>query len=482
MSKAPATEEIPDVTKKRPVPATVLIVDDEAYVRDSLATLLDRRGYEVRTAAGAAEALGDGALDGVDAVVTDLKMPGDDGTALLRRLGELDARLPVIVLTGHGTVPSAVECLKLGAADYLLKPVDPDELVVVLERSVGRRDLERELEFLRSTGAGAGAGAAGRAGDGRGERTGAAGPPPPLGESEAWRQVLEMAEMVAPTDTAVLLLGESGTGKEEVAKYIHRLSRRAGAPFVPVNCAAIPTELFESEFFGHKRGSFTGALDDREGRFKVAHRGTLFLDEVNSLPPVAQAKVLRVLQDGRFERVGDSRPTAVDVRVLSASNSDLSGEVDAGRFRADLYYRINVMTIHLPPLRERREDVPVLAEAFLRDLAAQLGKPVRAVGRDAMAALQGYDWPGNVRELKNVLERGVVLEPGETLRAASLPTDLVRSAGNGPDLNLRAALQAEERRLLESALERAGGIRRRAAEMLGIDERNMSYFLKKHGI
>jgi DNA-binding NtrC family response regulator len=460
--------------RKSSVSATVLIVDDEAYVRDSLATLLGRRGYDVRTAGGAEEALKTGSLDGVDAVVTDLKMPGEDGTALLRRLAEVEPRLPVVVLTGHGTVPSAVECLKLGAADYLLKPVDPDELVVVLERAVGRRGLERELEFLRSAGAGRGDGH----GDGRGDDH----LPRPLGDSEAWRQVLAMAEMVAPTDTAVLLLGESGTGKEEVAKHIHRLSRRAAAPFVPVNCAAIPTELFESEFFGHKRGSFTGALDDREGRFKVAHRGTLFLDEVNSLPAVAQAKVLRVLQDGRFERVGDSRATAVDVRLISASNSDLSGEVEAGRFRADLFYRINVMTIHLPPLRERREDVPVLAEAFLRELAAQLGKPVRSIGRDALAALQGYDWPGNVRELRNVLERGVVLEPGDTLRAASLPADLVRSIRTGPNLNLRASLQAEERRLLENALERAGGIRRRAAEMLGIDERNMSYFLKKHGI
>ena len=461
--------ERPKAERGRKVSATVLVVDDEAYVRDSLATLLGRRGFDVRTAGGYDEALGSGSLDGVDAVVTDLKMPGKDGTALLQRLSEVAPRLPVIVLTGHGTVPSAVECLKVGAADYLLKPVDPDELLVVLERAMGRRELEREIEFLRATG------------DGRGSAEGD-GPPRPLGESESWRQVLAMAEMVAPTDTAVLLLGESGTGKEEVAKYVHRLSRRAGAPFVPVNCAAIPTELFESEFFGHKRGSFTGALEDRDGRFKVAHRGTLFLDEVNSLPPVAQAKVLRVLQDGRFERVGDSRPTAVDVRVMSASNSDLSTEVEAGRFRADLFYRINVMTIHLSPLRERREDVPVLAEAFLREIAAQLGKPMRGISKEALAALQAYDWPGNVRELRNVLERGVVLEPGPELRAVSLPTDVARAAENGPDLNLRASLQAEERRLLETALERAGGVRRRAAEMLGVDERNMSYFLKKHGL
>jgi transcriptional regulator with GAF, ATPase, and Fis domain len=295
-----------------------------------------------------------------------------------------------------------------------------------------------------------------------------------------------MAEMVAGTDTAVLLLGESGTGKEEVAKLIHRRSRRADGPFVPVNCAAIPSELFESEFFGHKRGAFTGAMDDRVGRFKVAHRGTLFLDEINSLPATAQAKVLRVLQDGRFERVGDSRPTSVDVRLISASNSDLSSEVEGGRFRADLFYRINVMTIHLPPLRERREDVPLLAEAFLRELSAQVGKRVTGIAPDARAALQAYSWPGNVRELKNVIERGVVLESGDELRAGSLPADLARAAdraaGELPDLNLRQSLLTEERRLIESALDRADGVRRKAAEMLGIDERNMSYFLKKHGI
>ena len=374
----------------------------------------------MRTAGSCDEALDTRRLDGVDAVVTDLKMPGRDGVELLRHLAEAEPKLPVVVLTGHGTVSSAVECLKLGAADYLLKPVDPDELTVVLERTLGRSGLERELEFLRNGGTGAAPGDGGRQ---------------PLGETDAWRRVLEMAKMVAPTDTAVLLLGESGTGKEEVARYVHRLSRRASGPFVPVNCAAIPTELFESEFFGHKRGAFTGALDDRVGRFKVAHRGTLLLDEVNSLPQVAQAKVLRVLQDGRFERVGDSRPTAVDVRVISASNADLAGEVDSGRFRADLFYRINVMTIHLPPLRERRDDVPILAEAFLREITSQLGKPLRGIARDALEALKSYAWPGNVRELKNVLERGAVLETGDRLRARSLPRDVARPAADAPDLN-----------------------------------------------
>jgi transcriptional regulator with PAS, ATPase and Fis domain len=297
-----------------------------------------------------------------------------------------------------------------------------------------------------------------------------------------------MAEMVAPTDTAVLLLGESGTGKEEVAKHIHRLSRRAAAPFVPVNCAAIPTELFESEFFGHKRGSFTGALDDREGRFKVAHRGTLFLDEVNSLPAVAQAKVLRVLQDGRFERVGDSRATAVDVRLISASNSDLSGEVEAGRFRADLFYRINVMTIHLPPLRERREDVPVLAEAFLSELAAQLGKPVRSIGRDALAALQGYDWPGNVRELRNVMDRAVMLSRSDVIKSSSLrlgpaapntgPRGTLPTEGYRTDVSL-AEVEADH---IARVLRSVQGHLINAADILGIHRNTLSRKVREYGI
>jgi len=467
----------------RDLGATVLIVDDETYVRESLAALLARRGCEVRTAGSAREALADEMLDGLDVVVTDLKMPGEDGGELLRRLVRIAPDLPVIVLTGHGTVRSAVDCLKAGAAEYLLKPVDPDELVLVLERTLGQAGLRREVELLRRGADGAlparVAAPGSDAGGGRGRGGSAAAP---LGETEAWRRVLEMAETVAPTDTAILLLGESGTGKEEVAKHIHRMSRRADGPFVPVNCAAIPTDLFESEFFGHKRGSFTGALQDRVGRFKVAHRGTLLLDEVDALPGPAQAKVLRVLQDGRFERVGDSRPTTADVRLISATNSDLHAAVEAGSFRADLYYRINVMTIHLPPLRERPEDVPILAEAFLRPVAAQVGKRIRGIEPDALEALRSYRWPGNVRELRNVIERGVVLESSERLRRRSLPEEVRRADATGPPLDLRGSLLAEERRLLETALERAGGVRRRAAEMLGIDERNVSYFLKKHGL
>jgi transcriptional regulator with PAS, ATPase and Fis domain len=298
--------------------------------------------------------------------------------------------------------------------------------------------------------------------------------------------VVSLAEVAAPVDTSVLLLGESGTGKEELAKLLHARSRRASSAFVRVNCAAIPPELFESEFFGHRRGAFTGAVADREGRFRVAHGGTLFLDEIDALPAPAQAKVLRVLQDGEFERVGDSRPTKVDVRIVCSSNADLEAEVEAGRFRPDLYYRINVMAIRIPPLRERREDIEVLAPAFLAEFAARFQKPVRSIRPDALAALRGYRWPGNVRELRNVIERGVLLAAGSELVPEDLPftPDASRSRSAEPDLglDLRANLQSVERRLLETALQRAGGVRREAARLLGVDERNLAYYLRKHGL
>jgi transcriptional regulator with PAS, ATPase and Fis domain len=282
---------------------------------------------------------------------------------------------------------------------------------------------------------------------------------------------------------AVLLLGESGTGKEELARLLHQKSGRATAPFVCVNCAAVPSELFESEFFGHRRGAFTGAVADREGRFRAAHRGTLFLDEINSLPEVNQAKVLRVLQDGVFEMLGETQPTAVDVRLVSASNTDLEAEVERGRFRADLFYRVNVMTIHVPPLRERPEDVPVLAHGFLEELNRRLGKQVRGLHPETIAILLGYGWPGNVRELRNVIERGVLLEPGELLTPASLPLKLGREqAAAQRDGTLRGSLADAERRLLEEALARTSGVRREAARLLGVDERNLAYYLRKHGL
>jgi len=441
---------------------TVLVVEDEQYVRESLATWLGRRGFAVITSGSVEEVVARRQHEGVDVVLSDLKLPGESGLALVRQLAS--GGPPVLVLTGHGTVASAVECMKAGAADYLLKPVDPEELVLVVERVLANRRLAREVSYLR--------------GDADGI------PAEPVGVSEGWRQVVEMLRLAAPVSTPVLLIGESGTGKEEAARLLHRLSTRRKAPFVTVNCAAIPLELFESEFFGHRRGAFTGAVADREGRFQVAHGGTLLLDEVNSLPALAQAKILRVLQDGTFERVGESRPTTVDVRLVCASNADLVGEVAAGRFRADLFYRINVMTLRVPPLRERRDDILPLAESFLAEMAARFNKPIRGIGEATRRQLEEYSWPGNVRELRNVIERAVLLEQGRELSPASLlfPVAVGTEPGETGDMQLRPHLKRTERRLLERALAAAGGSKRNAARLLGIDERNLGYFLRKHGM
>jgi len=441
---------------------TVLVVEDEQYVRESLATWLGRRGFAVITSGSVEEVVARRQHEGVDVVLSDLKLPGESGLALVRQLAS--GGPPVLVLTGHGTVASAVECMKAGAADYLLKPVDPEELVLVVERVLANRRLAREVSYLR--------------GDADGI------PAEPVGVSEGWRQVVEMLRLAAPVSTPVLLIGESGTGKEEAARLLHRLSTRRKAPFVTVNCAAIPLELFESEFFGHRRGAFTGAVADREGRFQVAHGGTLLLDEVNSLPALAQAKILRVLQDGTFERVGESRPTTVDVRLVCASNADLVGEVAAGRFRADLFYRINVMTLRVPPLRERRDDILPLAESFLAEMAARFNKPIRGIGEATRRQLEEYSWPGNVRELRNVIERAVLLEQGRELSPASLlfPVPVGTEPGETGDMQLRPHLKRTERRLLERALAAAGGSKRNAARLLGIDERNLGYFLRKHGM
>ncbi len=448
------------------VNGTLLVVEDEVYVRDSLASVLERRGYAVSTAGSVEEVLARRQHEGVDLVLTDLKLPGESGLALVQRL-QPDGP-PVVVLTGHGTVTSAVECVKAGAADYLLKPVDPDELALVVQRARANRRLAREVRYLRA------------------ERTERGAAAEPVGVSAGWREVVAMLRVAAPVPTPVLLVGESGTGKEEAARLLHRLSPRADAPFVTVNCAAIPLELFESEFFGHRRGAFTGAIADREGRFQVAHGGTLLLDEVDALPAMAQAKILRVLQDGTFERVGESRPTTVDVRLVCASNADLTAAVAAGRFRADLYYRINVMTLRVPPLRERREDIAPLAQTFLADLAGRFGKPIRGIAPETMRRLEDYSWPGNVRELRNVIERGVLLEQSDELQPASLlfPASAMPApaAEDGADLQLRPNLKRVERRLLERALAESGGSKRQAAKLLGIDERNLGYFLKKHGL
>jgi transcriptional regulator with GAF, ATPase, and Fis domain len=297
---------------------------------------------------------------------------------------------------------------------------------------------------------------------------------------------MAMAESAAATDSTVLLLGESGTGKELLARRLHALSPRAGGPFVRVNCASVPLDMWESEFFGHRRGSFTGAATDRDGRFQLAHRGTLLLDEVGAVSAEAQAKFLRVIQDGEFNRLGDDQPIRVDVRIVASTNSDLEAEVQAGRFRPDLFYRLNVVRIGVPPLRERTEDVALLARRFVEEIAVRLGRPIPSLPPETLARLRAYPWPGNVRELRNVLERALILDPVHGLETLDLlPGGAARPAattGAGRDLNLRDALNRLERELLLEAHKRAGGIRKDAAHLLGIDPRNFSYYLRKHDL
>jgi DNA-binding NtrC family response regulator len=449
----------------------VLVVEDEAYVRESLREILTERGYDVLEAGSVKEAMDHLARAPVDVVLTDYRLPESDGLALVKQVQTLSAQIPVVVLTGQGTIASAVECLKSGASDYLLKPADPAALEVALTRAMATRALRREVLYLR----------------------GAVAPQrEPLGVSPAWRAALQMIDAAAATHSVVLLRGESGTGKELLARRLHQKSPRAGGPYVRVNCAAVPTEMWESEFFGHRKGSFTGATADRDGWFVLADAGTLFLDEVGAMPGVTQAKLLRAIQDGEFHRVGDEQPTRVDVRIVAATNADLESEVREGRFRADLYYRLNVLQIPVPPLRERPDDIPLLARVFAAEIAAEVGRPAPDLDAQTVDRLRAYPWPGNVRELRSMIERALVLHPERGLAALDLAPEPVAAASAGAagtsaapsaeDLGLRANMDRIERALILEAHQRSRGVRREAARLLGIDPRNLAYYFRKHGL
>ncbi len=443
----------------------VLVVEDEPYVRDSLVEVLRARHFETAAAGSVADALAHLGRSPVDVVLSDLRMPGADGLELVRRVQTAAPDVPVVILTGHGNVASAVECLKAGASDYILKPAEPEALEVALDRALEARALRREVRYLRSTVAAQTEGA--------------------VGESAPWLRAMAMVGAAAATDSVVLFTGESGTGKELLARRLHALSPRAAGPFVKVNCAAVPLEIWESEFFGHRKGSFAGAANDREGRFQLADRGTLLLDEVGAMPAAGQAKLLRAIQDGEFERLGDEQATRVDVRVVASTNSDLEAEVQQGRFRADLFYRLNVVRLAVPPLRERRDDIPVLARHFGHEIARRLGRPAPEIPLQTLARLAAYPWPGNVRELRNVIERAMILDPAHGLETLDLaPGGQTAPSENAPlaerELNLRDALNKLERGLLLEAHRRAGGVRKEAARLLGIDPRNLSYYMRKH--
>jgi two-component system, NtrC family, response regulator AtoC len=445
-------------------PGTVLVVDDDARLLETLAILVRSIGHDCLTAGDVPTASKILAEREVEVVVTDVRMPGGSGLDLLDVVSRAGRGTPVIVITAYGTVESAVQAMQRGAFDYVLKPFDAGEMEVRIDRALEVHRMRMENVYLREVLSETG------------------GFDELIGVSAAIRKVFALVQQVAPSKASVLITGETGTGKELVARAIHRRSPRADALLVPVNLAAVPMELLESELFGHARGAFTSAIADRPGKFEVANAGTLFLDEVGDTPLALQPKLLRVLQDGVVERVGGTQPRAVDVRLISATNRNLEAEVSTGRFRADLFYRLRVIQIPMPPLRERREDIRYLVGHFLR----KFGRPGRDLGISAPALrlLEDYSWPGNVRELENVIERAVVLGRGDVIGAdlLDLRTPGAPDAAEVPRVRLDDALDRLEREMILRALEETKQVKARAARVLGISERSLWYKLRKHGL
>lgn len=432
----------------------ILIVDDDASHRMMLKAVLEEAGYGVMEAGSAEEARAVLERSGADAVLMDLKMPGMGGLKGLQMIRGKHPGLPVIMMTAYATVPTAVEALKGGARDYLTKPLDIEEVRITLDRVLEQHRLSEENRMLR-------------------ERLAATGRYPHIiGESPPMKKVFETMAMVAPTDSTVLITGESGTGKELVAEAIHRDSPRAQGPLVRVNCAALPESLLESELFGHEKGAFTGAVRRRTGRFQAADGGTIFMDEIAEMSPAVQAKLLRVLESSAFEPLGSSDTIRVDIRVIAATNRSLKSEISEGRFREDLYYRLAVVPIHLPPLRERREDIPPLAGRFLKLYGDRLGRDIAGLSTDALDALLGYDWPGNVRELENFIERAVIVCSGKWIDKTCFPDEIGNPASAPPEKGGRS-LEEMEREIIARTLEETGGNKSEAARRLRISRQTL---------
>jgi DNA-binding NtrC family response regulator len=431
----------------------VLIVEDDPATRSGLTELIRTWGFYAESAVDGEEAWQKVASFRPTVVVSDLVMPRLDGHQLLRRLRGHDSDIVVVLLTAQGSVESAVEAIKDGAYDYLTKPVDPQRLHILLNKIVERLDTLREVKVLRR----------------QLRDQGTFGQL--IGHSPGMRSVYQTIEQTAPTTASVLISGESGTGKELVAQTIHQLSPRATMPFVAINCAAIPETLLESEIFGHEKGAFTGATDRRQGCFELADRGTLFLDEIAEMTPATQVKLLRVLQERTFRRLGGRQEQKVDVRIIAATNMDPSEAVRSGKLRDDLYYRLNVVSIVLPPLRERCEDLPLLVQSFLSEFASTAGKPLAAVDQDVMRIFERYGWPGNVRELRNVIERATILATGEFIEPRHLPSTLLAGDEQGPPalaITPGTTVDEAERQLIELTLQHTRDNKTRAAEILGI--------------
>ncbi|MGH7458748.1 MAG: sigma-54-dependent transcriptional regulator [Longimicrobiaceae bacterium] len=448
---------------------TVLLVDDENSILDTLRILLAGEGFEVRTCSSGKEALALLEKWTPDLVLTDIRMPGVSGLDLLSSLRERTPELPVLLMTAQASLKSAVRAVNEGAFQYILKPFSNDEVVTICRRAVESGRLKRENTKLKT--------------ELRRQESGEA--TRPVGKSPAFLRVLEMAETVAPTDSTVLISGASGTGKEVLAGYIHVLSQRADGRFLSINCGALPESLLESELFGHVQGSFTGAIRDKDGLFVAARGGTFFLDEVGEMSSATQVKLLRVLQEREVIPVGSTDPVAVDVRIIAASNRDLEDEMRRGGFRGDLFYRLNVISLHLPPLKDRDEDVAILAAHFLARFAQSRGRPTPKLSSGALAALRRYDWPGNVRELENALERAAVLCEGDEISAQALPARITEKTPHplvSDHLPPNPPLEIIERAYVEWVLRAEEGSRAEAARTLGIDPSTLYRKLQKYGI
>jgi two-component system response regulator PilR (NtrC family) len=450
----------------------LLIVDDESSMLDFLSLLFQGVGYEVTTARSVSEAKKQLERNAFDLVLCDILMPDGNGLDLLREIKSSGGGPPVIMMTAYTSTKSAIEAMKLGAADYISKPFDVEELKIVAQKALERAELADENVYLRR------------------ELEQKYTFNNIIGKSARMQAIFSLVERIARTASTALIHGESGTGKELIARAIHFASPRSNRRFLSINCGAMPENLLESELFGHERGAFTGAVKDKKGLFQEADRGTLFLDEIGEMTPTMQVKLLRALQEKVVRKVGGTDEESVDVRIIAATNQDLEGRLLTGEFREDLYYRINVLPIHLPPLRQRREDIPLLVDFFLQKYSKQMELPLRQISIEAMQILESYDWPGNVRELENLIERVLALSHAEIITTRDLPVHLLTNRRTHPDLvqlpeeglDLEAYLESIRTQLMIQALERTNGVQTQAAELLGMSFRSFRYYAKKAGL
>ncbi len=444
---------------------TILVADDERNIREGLAEALRLDGYDVALAADGEEAMRAVQEGRIDLIVTDLRMPKLSGNEILKRVAGAYPGMPVIVLTGHGTIEDAVDSMRGGAFDFITKPVNLDHLSLLIRRALESRELERQNQELQ------------------GEIESQKRISSIIGRSPEMKKIFDVLRRVAPTRASVLITGESGVGKELIADALHNLSPRADKPFVKVHCAALAESLLESELFGHEKGAFTGAAGRKRGRFELANEGTLFLDEIGEINQNVQIKILRVLQERKFERVGGEETLEVDVRVIAATNRDLKAEIERGSFREDLYYRLNVVNIHVPPLRERKDDIPLLAGAFLREFSEENGKSLEGFDTKVRAAFFAYTWPGNVRELRNCVESSVVLARGSLVTLEDLPPG-IREAQEDDTIRVPSgsSLAEAEKILIRETLAAQGGNKSRTAEILGIGRKTLYQKLQEYGI